>query len=481
MARTGVDSSSVWWGVVGAVVAITGLFAATHGALVAGALFTVLLATAYGAILLRYPGRGLWLLAAVLPYERLGAWSLGFFTLKFGHLISAAMLVSWAARSVLTKSFRLIYDPLRIPLVLLLSAGVLSLVNAVNPVRGIALLAQLLIGFAVYTLVINFLGRKNLKATLLALWGGALLVSLFGLYQFVGDYLGIPPALTGLLPSYSGSRVFGFARIQSVSLEPLYFANYLLLPLLTAAAYFFGTTGKRRLWLIPYLLVLILVVVLTLARGAYLGLAAGGLLLLILYWRRIFTPKVVAGVLASFAAIAIGAVALLLQTAATEGEAPLEVFSKQITGTGQDVSTQQRIGSISAARQLVFDHPLIGVGVGNFGEYYQDPRTQPSPDRSVSQVVNNQPLETLVEMGVFGLGALLLVIFVLFERTLRAFRSVAGNQILRAALAGAAAAVLAIFVQAQTFSAIYLMHVWFAVGLLVAVQNMILLPRKEQA
>lgn len=474
------DRAGAWLGVAAAAAVVLGLAVAASGFLPAAALAGGLLVAGVTALLLRHPDRGLWLLGAALPYERLGTVPLGFFTLKFGHLIAAGMLGAWAARSALTRSLRLMRDPLRVPLLLLLGASVLSLTAAVNLPRGAALIGQLVIGLLVYLLTINFLSRRTLKGALLAVWAGALVVSLFGLYQFVGDYLGIPPALTGLLPSYSGSQVFGFARIQSVSLEPLYFANYLLLPLLTAAAYFFGTAARRRLWLIPFLALLLTVFILTLARGAYLGLLAGGLLLLAVYWQRILTPRVIAGATFAVGVVVAGVVVLLLQTAATRGEAPLEVFAKQISGTGQDVSSQQRIGSISAARQLVADHPLTGVGVGNFGEYYQDPRTQPSPDRSVSQVVNNQTLETLVETGLVGLFALLLLVWMLLARTIRAFRAVGQDDILRAALVGSGAALAAMLVQAQTFSALYLMHLWFTIGLVVAVQNLILLPKRDQ-
>lgn len=460
----------------GVVIALgIGLASAQYGLLAPAVLATGVAIALATLALLRWPERGLWAMAALLPYERLGTLGLGLLTLKGGHLISAAMLVSWGARSLIQQSFKLAADPLRVPLLLLLAASVLSLINAPDLARSGTLIVQLLIGFTIYLLTINFLPRSNLRGTLLAVWIGSAIVGLFGLYQFVGDLIGLPVTLTGLLPSYSGEVNFGFARIQGPSLEPLYFANYLLLPILTAAAFLFGTTTRRRWWLVPLLLLLGVVFVLTLARGAFLALAIAGLWLVILYRREIFTPRVIASLAISSAVIILAVVALLVQNATTRGGDPLTAFANQIGVTGSDVSSQQRFGAIEAASRLVADYPLTGVGIGNFGEYYQDPLTQSTATQK-TQVVNNQTLETLVETGVLGLLSLLLVGWVVGDRTRQALLKVGSDRVLRAALVGTAATAIAIVVQAQTFSALYLLHVWFVLGLLVAVQNLILVP-----
>lgn len=435
----------------------------------------LLLFAAYVLLLLRYPERGLWLLAVGLPYERLGTLPTGAFTLKFGHVVTGFIVISLAARAALTRTIRFAADPLRVPLLLLLFASVLSLAGAPDLLRGALLIGQLLIGYLVYFCVVNLLSRSNLWPTLLALWFGAGIVALFGLYQFVGDYLGLPPTLTGLPAGYSGAAAFGFARITGPSLEPLYFASYLLLPVLTAAAFLIGTRGKGRVRLGVFLALTGVVFVLTLARGAFIGLAVGLLLIIVRYWRNLLRPKVIVAAVSTLLVAGVAVVGLLLQSAHGH-ESPLTAFSHQLGVTGTDVSSQQRIGTVTAAAELVRDHPLTGIGVGNFGHYYQDP-SAPSGDGQVPQTVHNQPFETLVETGVIGLAVLGLVGFVLLKRTIEAWRRVRGR-FLTAALVGSAAAVLAIFVQAQTFSALYLMHIWFAIGLLVAVQNLILVPRK---
>lgn len=472
-----VRENTPWVGLGAVIVAAVGLgvgigFSAGWAVAVFAA---ALLFAAYVSLLLRWPERGLWLLAVGLPYERLGTLPLPGFTLKFGHVVAVFIVGSLAARAAITKTIRLAVDPLRIPLLLLLFASVLSLVNAPDLVRGAALIGQLLVGYLIYFCVINLLSRRNVWPTLAALWIGATVVTAFGVYQFVGDYLGLSPDVTGLVASYSGAAAFGFARITGPSLEPLYFANYLLLPILTAAAFFLGTKGKGRIRIAGFLALAGVVFVLTLARGAFLGLVAGLAVLGLRYWRELFRPKVIITGISVIVVAGVAVVWLLLQSAHGD-ESPLDAFSRQLEVTGSDTSSQQRIGTVEAAADLVRDYPLTGVGVGQFGNYYQDPASTVS-DSQVPQTVHNQLFETLVETGIIGLAALVLVGFVLLKRTIEAWQKVRGA-FLTAALVGTAAAVVAIFVQAQTFSALYLMHVWFAMGMLVAVQNLILVPRR---
>lgn len=459
-----------------AVLAVVSVAVATvtlaHGLLVPAVLAGVLALGLSVLMLFRWPHRGLWLMAAALPFERLGTYDAGLLTVKAGHVISLGMLASWASRTVLSGARRLAKDPLRPALLLLLAASVLSMVNSLNIVRSGALIVQLLIVFVVYSLTLNFATRDTFKGIFIAIWVSSFAVALFGLYQFIGDLLGLPTSVTGLRDSYSGKANFGFARIQGPALEPLYFANYLMLPIFTSAAFFFGSRFKRRPLLAGLLVVLLIVFVLTLARGAYLALGVAGIYFAYQYRREVFTPKVVTGVIISLTVVAIAVTVLLLQNVRRGGD-PLAAFAKQIGVSGKDTSSQQRLGSIGAATELVGQHPFLGVGIGNFGEYYQDPLTglNTSEER---QVVNNQTLETLVETGLFGLLGLVLLVLVMIERTRLALRKVGNDRFMKAALVGVSATGIAILVQSQSFSALYLLHVWFVIGLLVAIQNTIL-------
>lgn len=82
--------------------------------------------------------------------------------------------------------------------------------------------------FLAYTLISLFLANpvKTLKELVMIMF----LLGIFGFYQLIGDFLGIPYQLTGLRETYTKIN-FGMARIHTTAIEPLYYAGMLFLPL----------------------------------------------------------------------------------------------------------------------------------------------------------------------------------------------------------------------------------------------------------
>lgn len=80
--------------------------------------------------------------------------------------------------------------------------------------------------FGALVLLANFATDiwKNLQKLTLVLFG----CSIFGLYQFFGDLIGIPSTFTLLREHYT-KAVFGVPRVQGTAVEPLYFAGMLLI------------------------------------------------------------------------------------------------------------------------------------------------------------------------------------------------------------------------------------------------------------
>lgn len=102
-------------------------------------------------------------------------------------------------------------------------------------------------------------------------------------------------------------------------------------------------------------------------------------------------------------------------------------------------------GSASASEDTArwFDVPLLQTGSG--------------------LIVNNETLELLSETGVIGLAAFLLFLIVLFRENTDHHADDA-EPIRTACIA----ALLGMLAQYQTFSTLYIMHVWFTIGLLLA-------------
>ena len=83
--------------------------------------------------------------------------------------------------------------------------------------------------FGALFLIMNF--TTNVWKRIIELAHILILCSVFGLYQFFGDIIGLPTFATGLKDHYT-KAVFGIPRIQGTAVEPLYFAGMLVIPLL---------------------------------------------------------------------------------------------------------------------------------------------------------------------------------------------------------------------------------------------------------
>ncbi|GAH74752.1 unnamed protein product, partial [marine sediment metagenome] len=94
------------------------------------------------------------------------------------------------------------------------------------------------------------------------------------------------------------------------------------------------------------------------------------------------------------------------------------------------------------------------------------------------QIVNNEYLEILAESGILGLALFALIIIILIIRNIKAIIK-AQDKFIKAILVGLLAAFIGILVQYNTFSILYVMHIWFTIGLMIAVQNIVLRNNKN--
>jgi O-antigen ligase len=300
-----------------------------------------------------------------------------------------------------------------------------------------------------------------------ALAWSMILVSLIGLYQYLGDLAGLPAALTGLRERYSWV-VFGFPRIQSTALEPLYYASYLMLPLTMLLA----LSVKRGLnWLYVTAICLgSLNLFLTVSRGGtYSYVAALIVLAAAAMWlgqtRRFMI--LVAMVIGAYlmALLMINYLNHGLETTGG-GAGGVNAYIQQLGKTGLEGSGDERTMSRNQAWNLFTKHPLTGVGPGNFGPAIQNN----TPVGGGWTIVNNETLELAAETGIVGLGlfglALLTLVVRGVRRVIEAGRSDRG--VTQAAAIGALAFLVATAIQYQTFSTLYVVHIWVGVGIIMA-------------
>jgi O-antigen ligase len=419
--------------------------------------------------LIRSPWFGFLALAFALPFERIGSVDIGGMTLRPSQVIIACLLL-YVFLGIAKRDPRIVrfHYPIAIPLVLYAIVAGFSLLNAPNLSRSVSVLIFVLFTMSVSAVVPLFLNtEKKLQLATRVLLASMAVVTVFGIYQWVGDFIGLPPALTGLRELYT-KDVLGFPRVQSTALEPLYFANYLLLPLCLLTALFIRGSKLIPVWLQLGLLALGFAnLALTVARGGYIAMAGSLTVLIVWYFvnQRLFSWRVVLSVLG---VLCIGVIAA---TQLEQFEGMTEKIQSHVLNIFGGASFNERALTFEQATAAFQTHPWIGIGPGSFGPTVSPhPMIQPETGWAI---VNNVYLETLAETGVFGALALFSAVLIVILRSIYALTYGKNTQI-QTLLIATLAAFIGILIQYNTFSVLYIIHIWFVIGFLIALQNIAL-------
>jgi putative inorganic carbon (hco3(-)) transporter len=428
------------------------------------------------------PWLGVVLVAFFLPFERIGGFNImGETTLRISQVLAVATIAGWLLYYLIIRKKSYPQPLVFWPLLAYLAIAALSIINSINVSRAVSVFIFTMFVIVLALIIPQLIRReKHLRLVIISLLLSALAVSLFGLYQFAGDVVGLPASLTGLREHYTQS-VFGFPRVHATALEPLYFANYLLIPIAIAFMLWvnrssLGFVSKAKIinfinrpW---FLLAVVLfgatALILALSRGGYLGLAATGIALTILGWRKIFKLQNIILIIVVALVIIIGAVSFINFS----GKFSLDTFLGQATEFQTGAGIEERFSTFTEAEKLFRAHPLLGIGIGSFGpEVAKYPHRMPEGGWLI---VNNETLEILCENGILGLGAIIITLVIIYGQGLAAWaraRQIADTKsrvYLRSVLGGSLAALTGILVQYQTFSTLYIIHIWFLIGLICA-------------
>jgi O-antigen ligase len=221
-------------------------------------------------------------------------------------------------------------------------------------------------------------------------------------------------------------------------------------------AFILATTLPFAFWLLrsrPYRLVILAMIgvivagiLFSLSRGAMLGIAAGIVFLLFTDRRR---TKVVLG--AGAIALTVG----LLVVRADPAKFDRALFRKEVVA-GHNVTT--RLEAWDAASKLAADHPLLGIGPGNFRSYYYEATGNP-PGTEILAVVHDAYLDVAAELGFIAALAFLAYLALAFTRLTGAIRVRAGApdfaQVVRISLV--IGMVSAVFISEQYFLPFWLL------------------------
>jgi len=402
------------------------------------------LAAPLGLLVAVSPPTGVALLLFTLPLEELGTLlPSGTLTLKLlGVLVAGAWLVN-----TLVRRRPIAVPRSAVPLVLFVVWGAASTAWAAEPAiatRGAATLVQLLL---LYLLVLNVLDTPaRLRRALHAHVAGGVLLAAFALWL----------TREGVLQAGRSAIVVNHELV----LEPNALAAALLLPV--AVCLTGGLDGTRRplerLCLAIAGMVCVMVMVLTLSRGAFIGLAA--IALVVSLARR--QPWLIVGV---------GLVALpgLVVAGPQLADRLLEGVTLADRGAG-------RLDIWRVASVVIQSHPLLGVGLGCFPAIYFEYLSRAAgvswrhafdiASGTMEKYPHNTFVGATAELGVVGLVLLVAALAVHLRQALASWRLLAARRHAAAGLVLASLAGLAaVAVVGLSCDVAHRKYLWLALGL----------------
>lgn len=396
------------------VIAGSALAAVAMGAAAASVPFNalilagVLLVALLGAWLLGDVKRGLLLLVGVIALLPRFASPVSFgFKPTFLDVALVGLLLAWImAQRDGRRLYPLRGHPIVTPVVLLcvvaLATFIVGIPNGALTTLVLRRFAELVLSLLSIAALLAILAHPEMQdqfVRAVLLLGGASALIGVALYA-IPDETAIR-ALSALRPfDYpSGPQVLRFIRddpalaqrATGLWIDPNAFGGYLMLSAaLCLPQAFVKTPVLPRPLVLLGLGVMGVCLVLTVSRGAMLGLAFAALLMGLLRYRRLLPLG---------ALVVLGAL-LLPQTR--------ELVAHFVDGfTGTDLATQMRFGEYKDAFRLIERYPLLGVGFTG------------SPDVDLYVGVSSMYLLILQQMGALGLTAFLVLMIVLFVEATR--------------------------------------------------------------
>ncbi len=310
-----------------------------------------------------------------------------------------------------------------IALVLMLGYGLLislSLLYAVDTDRTVENISEFVKNAAIAIIITLILKRGDtLRHVSYSILAGGIFLGTISTYQY----------LTGTFDNeYWG---FGLARIQDIVGElqsyriggpigdPNFYGQMLLFVVPLAVDRL--RNDKENLWRLIAacaLVVTLLSIAFTFSRGTFLG---AGIVLLLMLVKDPPRPAVTGAILA-LAVIAL--VVLMPQYLGRMYTLISTIFHiSNDSSSLQDTAIEGRLGEMRVALEIFLDHPLLGVGLGNYEHYYQQYSLQFGiPQRGVDRAAHSLYLELAAERGLFGLGVYLALIWYIFRTILRSAR-----------------------------------------------------------
>lgn len=223
-----------------------------------------------------------------------------------------------------------------------------------------------------------------------------------------------------------GADVFGLPQIEAWMVgrgfstigNPDHLGTFLVMPAILAAGLALAEADIRfRTAALACLGITVAALVGTLTRGAWVGVAAGSVVLLVLAWRALRGELARAGLLVAAVVLAVVALALLASDPVDLGSrfraAPAQPALEEETAGAVDAVLSDRVSLWRTSADIALDRPLTGIGPASFElGWYPNARGTLSVNGSIpiGDDPHSLPLLALATTGIPGLLALLAAI-----------------------------------------------------------------------
>lgn len=287
------------------------------------------------------------------------------------------------------------------------------------------------------------------------------LVALYGIYQFVGSYLGFP--FTDINQMRAEEAFVGsFKRIDSTFPEPSLLSAFLMVSLILLIALLSQKRFCKSI-IIPAIIIHAMALWMSFARTGWITfVVALGFLLIISYKSsgatRLFLRLGVLGIVFYFF---LGAVLSIF---------PSDVVNTSYTSANDrlyKITTEdenQRFGYYEAAINMFNEKPLTGVGFENYTFYYDSRKPSWAPYFPSISDAKNLYLQIMAESGLMGVAAFMLwamAYTITIIKTLRRVKTPA----VRCLANGCAAASLGLALAFFNMQNFYVPFIWFLLAL----------------
>lgn len=307
--------------------------------------------------------------------------------LTISKLAGAVAFGAFALNAVVTQR-RLVFDITHGLVFLLLGISVVSMLQAEDFSSAFVTTTRYASFVALFFVVSQFVGAHMLQ-------------------HRIAWTLSLAASVTGVLASWnflSGATLS--ARLPHGDPNDIAFALATTLPF---TMWLLKERGFRRWAAVVMTAVIAVSILLTLSRGALVGLGAG-LLAFTLFERRY--GRVLLG-----GAITIG-IALFLVVHLSQHRIETGIRAKEKVASS---NIQTRLEAWDAAARLAVAHPLLGVGPGNFQLYYLETTGRP-PGTTELKVVHDAYLDIASELGIVAFVVFVAYLVLTFTRLTTAVR-----------------------------------------------------------